>query len=42
MLQESVKGISRKFEECFKGVLSEFHVGFKRVSRVFKEVQRLF
>ena len=35
MLQESFKGISRKIERFFNGVLSRFQVCLKEVLRVF-------
>ena len=44
--QGSFKGVSRKFQGCFKEVLREFHGSFKGVSRKFqgclKEVSRVF
>ena len=35
-IQESFKGVSRKFEECFNGVLSGFQVYMKEVQGVFE------
>ena len=37
MLQGSLKGISKKIEECFNGVLSGFQGCFKEVLEVFQE-----
>ena len=42
MLQGSLKGVSRNFQECFNGVLSEFQGCLKEAQWVFEGIFKGF